>query len=194
MLSTAAFLVRWRIFERGFTFCDWHIVRPSGCLGVSTNVLDMHPCDDVCKVWMSRVHLLKFGGGLETSIGANHENQTKFKKAVTSAWCTVDFQACSLLTRGSTNNRKRIKSSLEDVSQQHNKFADSYSTHHQSGHPSTGPCPSPLLPPPLYSNPHSSPVPLSSLLSVRISPPSLTKPSSSNPVPVKFTPSHTPEH
>ena len=30
---------------------------------------------------MSRVHLLKCGGGLETSIAANHENQTKFKKA-----------------------------------------------------------------------------------------------------------------
>lgn len=75
---------------------------------------------------MSRVHLLKCGGGLETSIAANHENQTKFKKLRASAWCTVNFQACSLLTQGSTNNRKRIQSPPEDVSQQHNKIPDSY--------------------------------------------------------------------
>jgi len=143
MLSTAAFLVRWKIFERGFTFCDWYIVRPSGCLGVSTNVLDMHPCDDVCRVWMSRVHLLKFGGGWKPALQQTTKIKRSSKKLRTSAWCTVDFQARSLLTQGSTNNRKRIQSPLEDVSQQHNKFADSYSTHHQSGHHSTNPCSSP---------------------------------------------------
>lgn len=48
------------------------------------------------------------------------------KKLRASAWCTVNFQARSLLTQGSTNNRKRVQSPPKDVSQQHNKFPDSY--------------------------------------------------------------------